>query len=159
DDRFAPIAVASSLSREVRMRKFVLLPFALCLLLSALLFSTLPLAAASGYHIISEIKIGGDGLWDYLTVDSAARRLYVSHATHVVVVDLDKNTLVGDIPDTPGVHGIALAKDLDKGFISNGRGNNVTIFDLKTLKATGTVATEMNPDDITYDAMSKRVFV
>ncbi|HET9831211.1 MAG TPA: YncE family protein [Vicinamibacterales bacterium] len=116
------------------------------------------LAAATGYHILTEIKIGGDGNWDYLTVDSAARRLYVSHATHVVVVDLDKNTVVGDIPDTPGVHGIALAKDLDKGFISNGRGNNVTIFDLKTLKATGTVATEMNPDDITYDAVSKRVF-
>jgi len=116
------------------------------------------LAAATGYQILTEIKIGGDGNWDYLTVDSAARRLYVSHATHVVVVDLDKNTVVGDIPDTPGVHGIALAKDLDKGFISNGRGNNVTIFDLKTLKATGTVATEMNPDDITYDAVSKRVF-
>ncbi len=118
----------------------------------------LPLAAASGYHILNEIKIGGDGGWDYLTVDSAARRLYVSHATHVVVVDLDKNAVVGDIADTPGVHGIAIAKDLDKGFISNGRGNNVTIFDLKTLKATGTVTTEMNPDDITYDAVSKRVF-
>jgi hypothetical protein len=125
---------------------------ALCPLLSALLL------AASGYHVLTEIKIGGDGGWDYLTVDSAARRLYVSHNTHVVVVDLDKNAVVGDIPDTPGVHGIAIAKDLGKGFISNGRGNNVTIFDLGTLKATGTVATEMNPDDITYDAGSKRVF-
>jgi DNA-binding beta-propeller fold protein YncE len=115
-------------------------------------------AASTGYHILTEIKIGGDGNWDYLTVDSAARRLYVSHATHVLVVDLDKNMVVGDIPDTPGVHGIALARDLDKGFISNGRGNNVTIFDLKTLKATGTVPAEMNPDDITYDATSKRVF-
>ena len=115
-------------------------------------------AAPTGYHILNEIKIGGEGGWDYLTVDSGARRLYVSHATHVVVVDLDKNSVVGDIPDTPGVHGIAIARELDKGFISNGRGNNVTIFDLKTLKATGTVATEMNPDDITYDAGSKRVF-
>ncbi len=114
-------------------------------------------AASTGYHILNEIKIGGEGGWDYLTVDSAARRLYVSHATHVVVVDIDKNTMVGDIPDTPGVHGIALAPELNKGFISNGRGNNVTIFDMKTLKATGTVATEMNPDDITYDATSKRV--
>jgi hypothetical protein len=115
-------------------------------------------AAATGYHILNEIKIGGDGGWDYLTVDSAARRLYVSHATRVVVVDIDKNAVVGDIPDTPGVHGIAIAPDLNKGFISNGRGNNVTIFDLKTLKATGTVATEMNPDSIRYDPVSKRVF-
>jgi len=125
----------------------------------ALLFAPLLLAATpTGYHILNELKIGGEGGWDYLTVDSAAHRLYVSHATHVVVIDLDKNAVVGDIPDTPGVHGIALAKDLDKGFISNGRGNNVTVFDLKTLKAVATVATEMNPDDITYDATSKRVF-
>jgi DNA-binding beta-propeller fold protein YncE len=123
-----------------------------------LVLAPLLLAAPTGYHILTEIKIGGDGGWDYLAVDSAARRLYVSHATHVVVVDLDKNTVVGDIPDTPGVHGIALAPELNKGFISNGRGNNVTIFDLKSLKATGSVATEMNPDDITYDAGSKRVF-
>src|SRR5262245_27261222 len=115
-------------------------------------------AASTGYHILNEIKIGGEGGWDYLTVDSAARRLYVSHATHVVVIDIDKNSVVGDIPDTPGVHGIALAPDLNKGFISNGRGNNVTIFDMKTFKPTGTVATEMNPDSIRYDAVSKRVF-
>jgi DNA-binding beta-propeller fold protein YncE len=133
------------------MRKLLVTVFVLA-------FVSLLTAASTGYHILTEIKIGGEGGWDYLTVDSAARRLYVSHATKVVVVDLDKNTVVGEIPDTPGVHGIALAKDLDKGFISNGRGNNVTIFDLKTLKATGTVATEMNPDDITYDATSKRVF-
>ena len=128
---------------------FALLPFALVSGLSA---------ASTGYHILNEIKIGGEGGWDYLTVDSDAGRLYVAHATHVVVIDLKTNMIVGDIPDTPGVHGIAIAADLNKGFISNGRGNNVTIFDLKTLKATGTVATEMNPDDITYDPVSKRVF-
>src|SRR3954463_7338799 len=115
-------------------------------------------AAPTGYHLVGEIKIGGDGGWDYLTVDSAARRLYVSHATHVVVVDLDSNKVVGDIPDTPGVHGIAIADDLGKGFVSNGRGNNVTIFDLNTLKATGTAVTGENPDSIRYDATSKRVF-
>src|ERR1043166_6715274 len=114
-------------------------------------------AAPTGYHVVGEIKIGGKGGGDYLTGDSAARRLYVSHNSHVVVVDLDANKVVGDIPDTPGVHGIAIASALGKGFISNGRGNNVTVFDLKTLKATGTVATEMNPDDITYDAKSGRV--
>src|SRR5215471_20860794 len=108
---------------------------ALCPLLSALLL------AASGYHVLTEIKIGGDGGWDYLTVDSAARRLYVSHATHVVVVDVDKNTVIGDIPETPGVHGIAIAPDLNKGFISNGRANNVTVFDLKTLKVAAKVPT------------------
>jgi YVTN family beta-propeller protein len=119
----------------------------------------LALAAATGYHILSEVPIGGEGGWDYLTVDSAARRLYVSHGTHVAVVDLDANKVVGDIPDTPGVHGIAIASELGKGFISNGRGNNVTIFDLKTLKASDKVATGENPDDITYDKGSSRVFV
>jgi DNA-binding beta-propeller fold protein YncE len=115
-------------------------------------------AAATGYHVIGEIKVGGEGGWDYLTVDSASRRLYVSHGTHVVVVDLDGQKVVGDIPDTPGVHGIAIAPELGKGFISNGRGNNVTIFDLKTLKATGTAATGENPDSIRYDPVSGRVF-
>lgn len=117
------------------------------------------LAAATGYHVLGEIQIGGDGGWDYLTVDSAARRLYVSHASHVVVVDLETNKIVGDIPNTPGVHGIAIAAELGRGFISNGRGSNVTVFDLKTLQATGTVATGENPDDITYDKGTSRVFV
>ena len=117
------------------------------------------LAAGTGYHVTGDIPIGGEGGWDYLTVDSAARRLYVSHATHVVVVDLDSKKIVGDLPNTPGVHGIALAPELNRGFISNGRGNNVTIFDLKTLKASGTVATGENPDDITYDKGTSRVFV
>ena len=115
-------------------------------------------ATPTGYHIVGEVKIGGEGGWDYLTVDSAARRLYVSHATHVVVVDLDTNKVVGDIPDTPGVHGITVAPELNRGFISNGRGNTVTIFDLKTFKAAGTVETGENPDAIRYDAVSGRVF-
>jgi DNA-binding beta-propeller fold protein YncE len=82
----------------------------------------------------------------------------VSHATHVAVVDLDAGKVVGDIPDTPGVHGIAIAPELNRGFISNGRANNVTIFDLKTLKSTGQVATGENPDGIRYDSVSGRVF-
>lgn len=125
-----------------------------------LIVAALLVAAGTGYHILGEIAIGGDGGWDYLSVDSAARRLYVSHQSHVVVVDADSNKVVGDIPDTPGVHGIAVAADLGKGFISNGRGNNVTVFDLKTLKPIGEkVATGENPDDITYDKGSARVFV
>jgi len=127
--------------------------------LGALAPAAVVMAAATGYHITGEIPIGGEGGWDYLTVDSAAHRLYVSHGTHVVVVDLDTNKIAGDIPDTPGVHGIAIAAELGKGFISNGRGNTVTIFDLKTLKASGTVPTGENPDDITYDKASSRVFV
>src|SRR5207344_981769 len=124
----------------------------------AALFALGAFAAPTGWKIIKEIKIGGDGGWDYLTMDSAARRLYVSHNTHVVVVDLDAGKVVGDIPDTPGVHGIAIAPELNRGFISNGRSNNVTIFDLKTLKPTGQVATGENPDGIRYDSVSGRVF-
>jgi DNA-binding beta-propeller fold protein YncE len=127
------------------------------LTLSAL-FAIGAFAAPTGWKILKEIKIGGDGGWDYLTMDSAARRLYVSHNTHVVVVDPDAGKVVGDIPDTPGVHGIALAPALNRGFISNGRGNNVTIFDMKTLKMISQVATGMNPDDITFEPKSGRVF-
>src|SRR5260221_3306424 len=114
-------------------------------------------AAATGYHILGEIKIGGEGGWDYLTVDGAARRLYVSHNAHVAVVDIEAGKVVGDIPDTPGVHGIAIAPELNRGFVSNGRGNNATIFDLKTLKAISQVPTGQNPDAIRYDSTSGRV--
>src|SRR5215467_1111770 len=130
----------------------------LAILTLSVLSSAVLLAASTGYHVVGEIMIGGEGSWDYLTADSAARRLYVSHATHVVVVDLDAGKVVGDIPDTPGVHGIAIAPELNRGFISNGRSNNVTIFDLKTLKAIGQVPTGENPDSIRYDPASGRVF-
>ncbi len=124
----------------------------------AALFALGAFAAPTGWKIIKEIKIGGDGGWDYLTMDTAARRLYVSHNTHVVVVDPDAGKVVGDIPDTPGVHGIALAPELNRGFVSNGRGNNVTIFDMKTLKMISQAATGMNPDGIRYEPKSGRVF-
>ena len=130
---------------------------ALTLALSAL-FAIAAFAAPTGLKLLKEIKIGGEGGWDYLTMDSSARRLYVSHATHVVVVDPDAGKVVGDIPDTPGVHGIALAPNLNRGFISNGRGNNVTIFDMKTLKAMSQVATGENPDSIRFEPKSGRVF-
>jgi YVTN family beta-propeller protein len=116
------------------------------------------LAAPSGYRTLGKIAIGGEGGWDYLTMDSAARRLYVSHATKVVVVDVDSQKVVGEIPDTQGVHGIALAPKLNRGYTSNGRSNNVTIFDLKTLKAVGQIPTGQNPDAIFYEAGSNRVF-
>jgi len=115
-------------------------------------------AVAQGYHVIGKIEIGGEGGWDYLYVDAAARRLYVSHATRVVVVDIDSQKVVGEIPDTPGVHGIAVAATLGKGYTSNGRDGTVTVFDPKTLKASGTIKVGENPDCILYEASTKRVF-
>src|SRR5450432_587198 len=117
-----------------------------------------PQAGASGYHVIKNISVPGDEGWDYVAVDSDARRVYVSHATHVVVLDADTFAVVGDIPDTQGVHGIAIAPDLGRGFVSDGRANTVTIFDLKTLKTLGTVKAGTNPDAIIYDPHTKRVF-
>jgi hypothetical protein len=117
-----------------------------------------PAPGASGYHVIKTIPVPGDDGWDYVAVDSDARRVYISHGTHVVVMNADTYAIEGDIPDTPGVHGIAFAVDLGRGFISSGRANTATIFDLKTLKTIGTVKTDANPDAITYDPVSKRVF-
>lgn len=115
-------------------------------------------AADSGYHIIKRLKVGGEGGWDYLTVDSAARRLYISRSTHVMVIDLDTDKVVGDIPNTMGVHGIAVAPELNRGFTSNGMAQTSTIFDLKTLKVLGEVKTGGNPDAIIYDPVSEKVF-
>ena len=116
-------------------------------------------AGASGYHVIKRLPLGGEGGWDYLSVDGAARRLYVTRGTHVMVVDLDSEKLVGDIPNLSGVHGVAVAADLGRGFISNGRSSEVTVFDLKTLKVLQTVKTTgENPDAILYDPFSKKVF-
>lgn len=115
-------------------------------------------AADSGYHITKRLKVGGEGGWDYLTVDEAARRLYISRGTHVMVIDIDADKVVGDIPNTPGVHGIAIAPELNRGFTSNGKTDTSTIFDLKTLKVLGTVKTGGNPDAIIYDPASKKVF-
>ena len=117
-----------------------------------------PAPGTSGYHVIKTIPLAGEGGWDYVYVDSDARRVYISRGTHVVVLDADSFAVVGDIPDTQGVHGIAVASELGRGFTSNGRGNDVTIFDLKTLKPIGAVKTDANPDAIIYEAVSKRVF-
>jgi YVTN family beta-propeller protein len=115
-------------------------------------------APAAGYHVAKTYKLGGEGGWDYVFVDSNARRVYLSRSTHVMVVDADTGAVVGDIPDTPGVHGIAVASDVGKGYTSNGRGASVTVFDTKTLKTLGTVKVGQNPDAILYDPDSHRVF-
>lgn len=115
-------------------------------------------AADGGYHLITTYKLGGEGGWDYLTIDSSSRRLYISRATHVIVLDVDTGKLVGDIPDTQGVHGIALAPEFGKGFVSDGREGTVTIFDMQSLKTLNKVKAGGNPDAILYDPASKRVF-
>jgi DNA-binding beta-propeller fold protein YncE len=122
------------------------------------LLATFATAADPGYHLIKSYKLGGEGGWDYLNLDSSARRLYISRATHVIVIDADSGKPVGDIPDTPGVHGIALAPDLGRGFVSNGREGTVTIFDIQTLKLITKVTVGDNPDAILYDPATKRVF-
>ncbi len=124
---------------------------------ATLLLGTTLLAAGS-YKLVKTIPIAGNGGWDYLFADSGNRRLYVSHATEVDVLDLDTDSLVGKIPNTNGVHGIAIADDLGRGFISDGRDNQVTIFDLKSLAMISNVKAGTNPDGIVYDPFSKRVF-
>ena len=114
-------------------------------------------AAPPSYKVSSKIKIGGAPRWDYSFVDSTNHRLYVSHGTQTEVLDTATDKVVGTIPDTKGVHGIAVAEDLGKGFTSNGTTNDVTIFDLKTLKVTGNVKTGANPDAIIYEPVTKRV--
>jgi DNA-binding beta-propeller fold protein YncE len=116
------------------------------------------LAAEGPYRFIKEIAVGGEGGWDYLSVDSAARRLYVSHATKVVVINIDKDAVVGEIEDTPGVHGFAIAPELGLGFASNGRENKASIVDLKTLKTTSKVETGANPDAILYIPGKEEVY-
>ncbi len=122
------------------------------------LLASAALAAPPAYKVIDKIKIGGGGRWDYSYVDTANHRLYVSHGTQTEVIDTNTDKLVGTIPGTNGVHGIAIAADLGKGFTSDGGDNDVSVFDLKTLKVTGKIKTGQNPDAIIYEPMSHRVF-
>jgi DNA-binding beta-propeller fold protein YncE len=115
--------------------------------------------AGEGYKVVTKYKIGGTGGWDYVTVDSNNRRIYASHATVVDVLDADSGKIVGQIPQLHGVHGIAIAPDLNKGFISNGQSNSVTVFDLKSLARLGEPAVGgQNPDSICYEPKTKRIF-
>jgi YVTN family beta-propeller protein len=114
--------------------------------------------SAGGYKLSKEIPVGGEGSWDYLAVDMYARRLYVSHATKMVVIDMDKEEVAGEIADTPGVHGIAIAPNLGRGFTSNGRENKSSIVDLKTLKTISKVDTGENPDAILFEPGRKEVY-
>lgn len=117
-----------------------------------------PAPGSSGYHQLKKITLGGDGGWDYLTFDSPTRRLFISRQSKVIVLDVDSEKVVGEIPNTEGVHGIALAPELNRGFTSNGRAGTVTIFDMTTLAVIGSAKAGTNPDAIVYDPASKRVF-
>jgi DNA-binding beta-propeller fold protein YncE len=107
---------------------------------------------------VTTYKVGGEGGWDYLIADPDAHRVYISRGTHVLVLDPDSGKNLADIPDTPGVHGIALAPELGRGFTSNGREGTVSIFDIKTLALISKVKVGENPDAILYDPATKRVF-
>lgn len=130
-----------------------------CCVAGLALMSLLAVAQSPpGYKLTQTWKLGGDGGWDYLTVDPDARRLYITRSTRVMVVDEDSGRVITEIPDTPRVHGVALAQEFGRGFISVGGENSVTIFDLKSLKAVSKVPVGTHPDAIVYDPFSKRVF-
>jgi len=116
-------------------------------------------AATPGYHVIHRINAGGEGGWDYVTVDPDGNRLFLSRGTHAMVIDLGRDSVIGDVPNTLGIHGVALAPELNRGFTSNGRDSSVTIFDYKTLAPIAVVKIPgRNPDAILYDPATKRVF-
>ncbi len=125
-----------------------------------LVFSTIILAlqGGTGYKVLERYPVPGNGGFDYVTIDSAARRLYLSHGTQVEVVDPDTGKLVGTIPDTPGVHGVAIASEFKHGFTSNGRENKVSMFDPATLQLIKKIDVGKGPDGIYYDPKTKRVF-
>jgi len=116
-------------------------------------------ATAADYRLLTRLTLGGEGFWDYLAIDQQARRLYISRWSHVMVVDADSYQVVGDIPGIQGVHGIAIAPEFGRGFITEEDANQITIFDLRTLRKIATARTGNGPDGSIYDSFSKRVFV
>jgi DNA-binding beta-propeller fold protein YncE len=133
--------------------------FAFIFLFAFSIFGLQLVAAGQDLRVIKTYKLGGEGRWDYLTVDPESHHLFISRSTQVIVIDTESGKPVGDIPDTPGVHGIALANDLGRGFTSNGREGTVSIFDLKTFKLISKVqSVGDNPDAILFDPATRRVF-
>jgi YVTN family beta-propeller protein len=115
--------------------------------------------AQEPYKFFNEIRIGGEGGWDYVAIDATARRLYLSHATKVVVVDLTKNAVIGEIADTPGVHGFVAVPELQRGFSTNGKEAKVSVVDLSTLKTISKIDTGANPDALIYEARRGELYV
>jgi len=140
----------------MRAQKLIIILLALA---SFLFIAPFSFAQASGYSIAGTINIGGNGWWDYLSIDNAGHHLFVSNGNKVHIIDLKTDKQIGEIDNLNGVHGIAIANEFNKGFISNGRSDTVTVFDLKTFKVIADIhVTGKNPDAIAYDPYSKRVF-
>ena len=118
----------------------------------------LPSFAPPQYAVLRRIKIGGEGGWDYLTASPDTHQLFVTRGSHVMVIDTQTEKVIGDLPDTPGVHGVAVDAKSNKGYASNGRNNTVTVFDLKSLKVLSQVPVGSRPDAIAFDSASNRVF-
>jgi len=112
----------------------------------------------TGFHVLTDFPVHSSGGWDYITVDGATKRVYASHGMQVNILDAVTGDSVGYIPDTKGVHGIAIATEFNKGYTSNGRGNNISVFDLKTNQVLKQVNAGTNPDAIFYDEFSKKVY-
>jgi DNA-binding beta-propeller fold protein YncE len=115
--------------------------------------------AHAEYHLVTNIQIGGEGGWDYLEPDPIARRLFVTHQNHVVVIDMDSLKVIGDVPDSPGMGGVAIARDLNRGFTANGAEDKVGVFELDSLKPIAKwKATGKRPNQIAYEPVTRRVF-
>jgi len=127
------------------------------LAVAALLASSV--CPAPNYQLTKKVAVPGTGGWDYVAVDEAARRLYITHATQVDVLDADSLAVVGTIPNTPGVHGVAIAAEFGRGYISAGKSDSVIPFDLKTLKTSPEIKVGKKPDAIVYEPLTKRVYV
>ncbi|MDE3136121.1 MAG: YncE family protein [Acidobacteriota bacterium] len=115
-------------------------------------------AGASGYHLLKSIPIPGDTFWDYLKFQPSTRRLFITHGNHVVVVNVDTDKIIGDIGGMEAIHGVVLAPEFNRGFVTDGRAAKVWIFDLKTLKVIGSAPADKDADGEVYDPASKRVF-
>lgn len=152
--RFTIAATSKQVIMNIKFVRFAAVSFVLVLAVAAS-------AATPGsgiYHLNKTISLGGDGPWDYLIADSAARRLYVSHFNVVAVLNMDSGKVVGTIRDLNGVHGVAIVPEAGRGYASNGRTDSISIFDLETLMVTGQIPAGDNPDAIIYDPISRQVF-
>ncbi|MGZ4833659.1 MAG: YncE family protein [Terriglobales bacterium] len=128
------------------------------LFFAATLLAAIPAYAQKQYKVVNHVKLGGEGGWDYLYYDKDGQRLFITRGSHVMVVDANTLKVTADIPDLSGIHGVALAPELGRGFVSNGGDNTVTVFDLKTLKKLDSVKVGERPDAILYDPFTKHVF-
>jgi YVTN family beta-propeller protein len=141
-------------NRETIVKRII----AITVIIVASVLAAVPAFAQKQFKVSERVKLGGEGGWDYLTYDPDGQRLFITRGSHVMVIDTKTLKVAGDIPDLSGIHGVALAPEFNRGFVSNGGDNTVTIFDLKTLKKIGSVKVGERPDAILYEPFSKRVF-